>query len=167
MSSPSTASSEVLSWTNQDPRESQLFNSWGVLYRFQVGYFDAFSLTAVAHIYLCRRLLALTALAPQHSSEPSEKIKKNELQDSSGHRTVALDGRRLAKSDCPLFRALAPLTNIPAQNTVSMVDLVQPDSRVHVSIYTIIFSPISSPNCTGCPGFQRTRRPSVPMDAEL
>ncbi|EIW82204.1 hypothetical protein CONPUDRAFT_143674 [Coniophora puteana RWD-64-598 SS2] len=26
---------EVLSWTNQDPRESQLFNSWGVLYRFQ------------------------------------------------------------------------------------------------------------------------------------
>jgi len=26
---------EVCSWTNQDPRESQLFNSWGVLYRFQ------------------------------------------------------------------------------------------------------------------------------------
>lgn len=25
---------EVLSWTNQDPRESQLFNSWGVMYRF-------------------------------------------------------------------------------------------------------------------------------------
>ncbi|KAF8232428.1 hypothetical protein L208DRAFT_1436264 [Tricholoma matsutake] len=31
----STASDDVLSWTNQDPRESQLFNSWGVLYRFQ------------------------------------------------------------------------------------------------------------------------------------
>ncbi|RDB22719.1 hypothetical protein Hypma_010393 [Hypsizygus marmoreus] len=30
-----TASNDVLSWTNQDPRESQLFNSWGVLYRFQ------------------------------------------------------------------------------------------------------------------------------------
>ncbi|KAL4076019.1 hypothetical protein J3A83DRAFT_2104205 [Scleroderma citrinum] len=27
-------STEVLSWTNQDPRESQLFNSWGVVYRF-------------------------------------------------------------------------------------------------------------------------------------
>jgi hypothetical protein len=26
---------DVLSWTNQDPRESQLFNNWGVLYRFQ------------------------------------------------------------------------------------------------------------------------------------
>ncbi|KAF8665741.1 hypothetical protein AX16_000189 [Volvariella volvacea WC 439] len=26
---------EILSWTNQDPRESQLFNSWGVVYRFQ------------------------------------------------------------------------------------------------------------------------------------
>jgi len=31
----STASNDVLSWTSQDPRESQLFNSWGVLYRFQ------------------------------------------------------------------------------------------------------------------------------------
>lgn len=32
----SSASNDILSWTNQDPRESQLFNSWGVLYRFQV-----------------------------------------------------------------------------------------------------------------------------------
>ena len=31
-----SASNDVLSWTNQDPRESVLFNSWGVLYRFQV-----------------------------------------------------------------------------------------------------------------------------------
>lgn len=30
-----TTSDDVLSWTNQDPRESQLFNSWGVVYRFQ------------------------------------------------------------------------------------------------------------------------------------
>ncbi|KAF8326947.1 hypothetical protein F5887DRAFT_1192486, partial [Amanita rubescens] len=27
------STSDVLSWTNQDPRESQLFNSWGVVYR--------------------------------------------------------------------------------------------------------------------------------------
>ena len=27
---------EVLSWTSQDPRQSQLFGSYGVLYRFQV-----------------------------------------------------------------------------------------------------------------------------------
>ena len=27
---------DILSWTDQDPRESQLFNSWGVQYRFQV-----------------------------------------------------------------------------------------------------------------------------------
>ncbi|KAJ3991830.1 hypothetical protein F5050DRAFT_1812091 [Lentinula boryana] len=26
---------DIMSWTNQDPRESQLFNSWGILYRFQ------------------------------------------------------------------------------------------------------------------------------------
>ncbi|EIW61713.1 uncharacterized protein TRAVEDRAFT_143777 [Trametes versicolor FP-101664 SS1] len=29
------ASNEVLSWTSQDPRDSQLFGSYGVLYRFQ------------------------------------------------------------------------------------------------------------------------------------
>ncbi|PPQ74905.1 hypothetical protein CVT26_011400 [Gymnopilus dilepis] len=29
------ASDDILSWTNQDSRESVLFNSWGVLYRFQ------------------------------------------------------------------------------------------------------------------------------------
>ncbi|KAG6890911.1 hypothetical protein C0995_000868 [Termitomyces sp. Mi166 len=31
----STASNDILSWTSQDPRESSLFNTWGVLYRFQ------------------------------------------------------------------------------------------------------------------------------------
>ncbi|KAK2466343.1 hypothetical protein APHAL10511_001985 [Amanita phalloides] len=29
------ASDDILSWTSQDPRESQLFNDWGVVYRFQ------------------------------------------------------------------------------------------------------------------------------------
>ena len=29
-------SDDIFSWTDQDPRESQLFNSWGVQYRFQV-----------------------------------------------------------------------------------------------------------------------------------
>lgn len=31
-----TAPVEVLSWTAQDPRQSQLFNAWGTLYRFKV-----------------------------------------------------------------------------------------------------------------------------------
>ncbi|KAF7355184.1 hypothetical protein MSAN_01434100 [Mycena sanguinolenta] len=31
----STNSNDTLSWTNQDPRESVLFNSWGIMYRFQ------------------------------------------------------------------------------------------------------------------------------------
>ena len=30
------APNDILSWTNQDARESLLFNSWGILYRFQV-----------------------------------------------------------------------------------------------------------------------------------
>jgi len=34
-SSAGVPSNDVLSWTNQDCRESILFNSWGILYRFQ------------------------------------------------------------------------------------------------------------------------------------
>ncbi|TFY79637.1 hypothetical protein EWM64_g4376 [Hericium alpestre] len=30
----STTPDEVLNWTSYDPRESQLFNGWGVMYRF-------------------------------------------------------------------------------------------------------------------------------------
>jgi len=35
MNTTSASADDILSWTNQDPRESQLFNSWGVQYRFQ------------------------------------------------------------------------------------------------------------------------------------
>jgi hypothetical protein len=31
---------DVLSWTSQDPRQSQLFSPWGVVYRFQVCIID-------------------------------------------------------------------------------------------------------------------------------
>lgn len=31
-----TPSDDILSWTANDPRESKLFNSWGVLYTFKV-----------------------------------------------------------------------------------------------------------------------------------
>jgi len=33
---PIAANNDILSWTNQDPRESILFNAWGVVYRFTV-----------------------------------------------------------------------------------------------------------------------------------
>jgi hypothetical protein len=36
MAMAAAPSDDILSWTNQDARESVLFNSWGVLYRFQV-----------------------------------------------------------------------------------------------------------------------------------
>ncbi len=40
-----TSGNEVLSWTSQDPRQSQLFGSYGVLYRFQVRLPDIWSTT--------------------------------------------------------------------------------------------------------------------------
>ena len=35
----SPAANEILSWTSKDLRQSQLFSSWGVVYRFQVSIF--------------------------------------------------------------------------------------------------------------------------------
>ena len=47
-SSAVVPSNDVLSWTNQDGRESILFNSWGILYRFQVQFFTLWH-SQVAH----------------------------------------------------------------------------------------------------------------------
>lgn len=48
MTSSAVPSNDVLSWTNQDCRESILFNSWGILYRFQVQLFTLWH-SQVAH----------------------------------------------------------------------------------------------------------------------
>jgi hypothetical protein len=86
---------DVLSWTNQDPRESQLFNSWGVLYRFKV---RCLSITMDHfHFHLDRRLLALMVLAPPRSFGHSAKTRKRMSQDSIGPRTEALDVHKLAR----------------------------------------------------------------------
>jgi hypothetical protein len=42
---------DVLSWTSQDPRQSQLFSPWGVVYRFQVCTIDiAYAPMALIHL---------------------------------------------------------------------------------------------------------------------
>ena len=42
---------DVLSWTSQDPRQSQLFSPWGVVYRFQVCIIDiAYAPMALIHL---------------------------------------------------------------------------------------------------------------------
>ena len=86
---------EVLSWTSQDPRESQLFNSWGLLYRFQVRCLSI----AVDHFnfHLDRRLLSLMVLAPPRSFGQPAKTRKRMSQDSIGARTEALDVHKLAR----------------------------------------------------------------------
>ena len=86
---------EFLSWTNQDPRESQLFNSWGVLYRFNV---RCLSIAVdYFHFHLDRRLLALMVLAPPPFFGHSAKTRKKVSQYSSGPRTEALDVHELAR----------------------------------------------------------------------
>jgi len=47
----STNQNDVLSWTSQDPRQSQLFSPWGVVYRFQVCIIDiAYAPMALIHL---------------------------------------------------------------------------------------------------------------------
>jgi hypothetical protein len=42
---------DILSWTSQDPRQSQLFSPWGVVYRFQVCIIDiAYAPMALIHL---------------------------------------------------------------------------------------------------------------------
>jgi len=86
--------SEILSWTNKDPRESELFNSWGVHYRFQTSRgSDGLSTTT-----LFRAL----------RQNKEERVARLEWAPNGG-----------------LGRAQI------GKNTVSMLDLVQPDGRVH------------------------------------
>lgn len=53
LSTLTMTASDVFSWTNQDPRESQLFNTWGVLYRFAVQCFFCTFMSAI--LTTCRR----------------------------------------------------------------------------------------------------------------
>ncbi|KIM91019.1 hypothetical protein PILCRDRAFT_811532 [Piloderma croceum F 1598] len=94
MSRGSSNNGEVLSWTNQDPRESQLFNSWGVLYRFQ---------TAVGPDGL-----STTTLFRALRKNKEERVARLEWAPNGG-----------------LGRAQI------GKNTVSMLDLVQQDQRMH------------------------------------
>jgi hypothetical protein len=48
---PGNNQNDILSWTSQDPRQSQLFSPWGVVYRFQVCIIDiAYTPMAPIHI---------------------------------------------------------------------------------------------------------------------
>ena len=55
------AAPEVLSWTNRDPRESQLYGPGGVTYRFQV------SAPAFVHLSLSPMLILIQTLVDQNN----------------------------------------------------------------------------------------------------
>jgi len=83
-----TASNDILSWTNQDPRESQLFNLWGVLYRFQVrGHIQ--SSTQYKDL-LFRRPLHQMVRVLQHCGEPSARTRKTVSHGWNGRQMVVL-----------------------------------------------------------------------------
>jgi len=91
--SPVPSNGAVLSWTNRDPRESQLFNSWGVVYRFQT--------------VIDPDGLSTTTLFRALRTNKEERVARLEWAPNGG-----------------LGRAQI------GRNTVSMLDLVQQDTRV-------------------------------------
>ena len=84
-----TASTDVLSWTNQDPRESQLFNLWGMLYRFQVCVFRAQRFYPKR--YLHRRPFGQTGGVLRCSGARFVRTRKIASQSWSGLPQAALD----------------------------------------------------------------------------
>jgi hypothetical protein len=80
MASIPSAPDDILSWTNQDPRESQLFNSWGPLYRFKVCPLLILRLLPVAQSRNSP-LLPKMALASPPSGASFARTKKIALQN--------------------------------------------------------------------------------------
>ncbi|KJA14913.1 hypothetical protein HYPSUDRAFT_149793 [Hypholoma sublateritium FD-334 SS-4] len=80
-----TTSNDVLSWTNQDSRESALFNSWGVVYRFQ---------TTVAH-----NGQSLTTMWRTLRPNKEDRIAKLEWGPNGGLGRVMLGKQALRMSD--------------------------------------------------------------------
>ena len=61
----SSAADEILRWTSKDPRESQLFSSRGVIYRFQVGLHRLdFVIPYIVADFLISHPLSLSLLHP-------------------------------------------------------------------------------------------------------
>ncbi|KAH7920268.1 hypothetical protein BV22DRAFT_813664 [Leucogyrophana mollusca] len=108
-----SSSNEVLSWTNQDPRESQLFNSWGVLYRFQTIVSPSGQST--------------TTLWRAVRTNKEDRVAKLEWASNGGLGRAVIGKVGLAPSLPSLPRGSFLITSL--QNTVPMSDLVRPDPR--------------------------------------
>ena len=130
---------DILSWTSMDPRESQLFNSWGVLYRFQVRQ-SAFNrhllrLPSIMQIYflISRRSSTQTGRALRRSCEWSDRIRKTALQNLNGPQTADLVASLSARSAwfCHLS-VLEADSNLINQNMLPMADMVRPDPAIQV-----------------------------------
>ena len=91
MTSSAVPSNDVLSWTNQDCRESILFNSWGILYRFQVSSLlsDTLKWLTVYSFFLIRLLLHQMGTPSPPCFALFVLIERIESQSLNGLRTAA------------------------------------------------------------------------------
>ncbi|KAG5341827.1 hypothetical protein C0989_007652 [Termitomyces sp. Mn162] len=107
-----TAANDVLSWTSQDPRESSLFNSWGVLYRFQVCLYYFSRLLPTVSIYLQTSVStsgqSVTTLWRTIRPNKEDRVAKLEWSSNGGLGRVII-----------------------GKNTQPMADLVIPDPNVN------------------------------------
>ena len=97
---PMASTDNILFWTGLDPRESQLFNSRGVLYRFQVPQSTFAFSEYYANIFflISRRSSPRTGRASRHSGEASARTEKTASQSLNGSLTADLAASLLGRS---------------------------------------------------------------------
>jgi len=128
---------DVLSWTSQDPRQSLLFNSWGIIYRIHACIINI----PCAHIVLIH--LPQTDTDPQGRSTTTVWRAKRAKLGNTEDRVAKVEwapggglGRVAFKKVRPFLQRVSHLTTynlISLQNiVVPMTDLVRQDPRVPV-----------------------------------
>ena len=127
-------SNNILTWTSQDPRDSVLFNSSGIHYRFQVCLI-AFAVQAIE----LKPLLQTTL-----SHKGSITTMWRAVQLNKENRCAMLQwasngglGRVVMGKVCNFSRLLSSMTfapHCPQQNSLRMTDLARPDSSLYVCI---------------------------------
>ena len=137
-----TNQNDVLSWTSQDPRQSQLFSPWGVVYRFQVCIIDiAYAPMALIHLPQTETNAqgqSTTIVWRAIRANREDRVAKLEWAPGGGL------GRAVIGKVRPSLRGIPHLTSsyahIRSQNHLPMADLVRRDARMPVRFSFISIS---------------------------
>ena len=156
---------DILSWTGQDPRESQLFNSWGKLYRFQVRQSTSTFSECCADIFqttVGANGKSVTTLLRTIRPNKEDRVAKFEWAANGGLGRVVI-GKVCLILSLAVLEANSKLIN---QNMLPMADMVRPDPNVQVRHLLRMHIYKVTNVSRGRPRFQWTGRSFVPVEAK-